>query len=38
VALTEPATELEVEVFGERVSAVVATEPLWDQKGERIRA
>jgi 4-methylaminobutanoate oxidase (formaldehyde-forming) len=38
LALTEPATELEVEVFGERVPAVVVTEPVWDPKGERIRA
>jgi glycine cleavage system aminomethyltransferase T/glycine/D-amino acid oxidase-like deaminating enzyme len=37
VALTEPATELEVEVFGDRVPTVVAIEPLWDPKGERIR-
>ena len=31
-------TTLEIEVFGERVAAVVADEPLWDPKGERIRA
>ena len=33
-----PGTTLEVEVFGERVPAVVADEPLWDPKGERIRS
>ena len=33
-----PGTAFEVEVFGERVPAVVADEPLWDPKGERIRA
>jgi 4-methylaminobutanoate oxidase (formaldehyde-forming) len=31
-------TELAVEVFGQWVPAVVAPEPLWDPKGERIRA
>ncbi len=38
VALAEPGTACEVEVFGERVAATVATEPLWDPKGERIRS
>ena len=33
-----PGTAFQVEVFGERVPAVVADEPLWDPKGERIRA
>jgi 4-methylaminobutanoate oxidase (formaldehyde-forming) len=33
-----PGTALQVEVFGERVPAVVADEPLWDPKGARIRA
>jgi 4-methylaminobutanoate oxidase (formaldehyde-forming) len=31
-------TELEVELFGERITAVVARAPLWDQKGVRIKA
>ena len=31
-------TEVEVEIFGEWVSAVVAEEPLFDPSGERIRA
>jgi dimethylglycine oxidase len=30
-------TELEVEYFGDRVAARVASEPLWDPKGERLR-
>jgi len=34
--LTE-ASSLEVEVFGERVGATIAAEPLHDPKGERIR-
>ncbi|MEX2407146.1 MAG: glycine cleavage T C-terminal barrel domain-containing protein, partial [Actinomycetota bacterium] len=29
--------ELEVEYFGERLAARVASEPLWDPKGERLR-
>ena len=33
-----PGTAFEVEVFGERVPATVADEPLWDPKGERIRS
>lgn len=31
-------TQLEIELFGERIKAVVEREPLWDPKGERIRA
>jgi glycine cleavage system T protein len=31
-------TKLDVEVFGEHVMAEVTDEPLWDPKGERIRA
>ena len=31
-------TELEVELFGEWIGAVVARAPLWDPKGERIKA
>ena len=38
VDLAVPGTAVEVEVFGERVPAVVADEPLWDPKGERIRS
>jgi 4-methylaminobutanoate oxidase (formaldehyde-forming) len=38
VTIAEPGTSLEVEVFGERVGASVSEEPLWDPKGERIRA
>jgi 4-methylaminobutanoate oxidase (formaldehyde-forming) len=37
VGLTDAGTELSVEVFGERVAAVVADDPLYDPKGERIR-
>jgi Glycine cleavage T-protein C-terminal barrel domain len=32
-ALAEPGTSCQVEVFGERVPATVATEPLWDPTG-----
>jgi glycine cleavage system aminomethyltransferase T len=38
IELAEPGTELEIEVFGTWVPAEVAEEPLWDPKGERIRA
>jgi dimethylglycine oxidase len=31
-------TPVEVEYFGDRLAATVATEPLWDPKGERLRA
>jgi glycine cleavage system T protein len=31
-------TRLEVELFGERVGAEVVKEPLWDPKGERVKA
>jgi 4-methylaminobutanoate oxidase (formaldehyde-forming) len=31
-------TELEIEIFGERVKAQVTDEPLYDPKGEKIRA
>jgi dimethylglycine oxidase len=31
-------TALDVEIIGERIGAVVAREPLWDPKGERIKA
>ena len=33
-----PGTEVEVEIFGEWVAGEVALEPLFDPKGERIRA
>jgi glycine cleavage system aminomethyltransferase T len=33
----EPGRAIEVEIFGEWVPGEVATEPLWDPKGERIR-
>jgi 4-methylaminobutanoate oxidase (formaldehyde-forming) len=35
---TKVGTELEIEFFGEQVGAVVVQAPLWDPKGERIRA
>jgi 4-methylaminobutanoate oxidase (formaldehyde-forming) len=36
--LAEPGTALSLEVFGERVGAEVASEPLFDPKGDRIRS
>ncbi len=36
--LATPGTRTEVEVFGERIGAEIANEPLWDPKGERIRS
>ena len=33
-----PGTEVEVEIFGEWVGGEVAREPLFDPRGERIRA
>jgi 4-methylaminobutanoate oxidase (formaldehyde-forming) len=38
VELAAPGTSVEVEFFGEWVDGLVAAEPLWDPKGERIRA
>ena len=38
MALATPGTVCEVEVFGERVSAAVTADPLWDPKGARIRS
>jgi 4-methylaminobutanoate oxidase (formaldehyde-forming) len=38
VDYTKPGTELEIEFFGERVLAVVVRSPLYDPKGERIKA
>ena len=34
----EPGTEVAVEIFGRWVEGEVAAEPLFDPKGERIRA
>jgi 4-methylaminobutanoate oxidase (formaldehyde-forming) len=34
----EPGTAVEVEIFGRWVEGEVATEPLFDPKGERVRA
>ena len=36
--LTRPGTRLDVEVFGQSVGAEVRKDPLYDPKGERIRA
>jgi dimethylglycine oxidase len=38
VDLTVEGTPVEVEYFGDRLAATVAAEPLWDPKGERLRA
>jgi glycine cleavage system aminomethyltransferase T/glycine/D-amino acid oxidase-like deaminating enzyme len=38
VDLSTVGTPVEVEYFGERLAATVATEPLWDPVGERLRA
>jgi dimethylglycine dehydrogenase len=38
VDLAAAGTPLSVDVFGERVPAVVADDPLYDPKGERIRS
>jgi 4-methylaminobutanoate oxidase (formaldehyde-forming) len=38
VALAEVGSPVEVEVFGEWIGGTVAAEPLYDPKGERIRA
>jgi glycine cleavage system T protein len=37
IALADVGRPLEVEVFGERVGAEVAAEPLYDPRGERVR-
>jgi dimethylglycine oxidase len=37
-ALAVEGTPLEVEYFGERLAVTVAADPLWDPKGERLRA
>jgi glycine cleavage system aminomethyltransferase T len=36
--LVEPGTQVEVEIFGEWVPGEVASEPLYDPRGERLRA
>jgi dimethylglycine oxidase len=38
VDLAVEVTPVEVEYFGDRLAATVAAEPLWDPKGERLRA
>ena len=38
VDLAVEGTPVEVEYFGNRLAATVAAEPLWDPKGERLRA
>jgi glycine cleavage system aminomethyltransferase T/glycine/D-amino acid oxidase-like deaminating enzyme len=38
VDLAVEGTPVEVEYFGDRLAATVAAEPLWDPKGERLRA
>jgi 4-methylaminobutanoate oxidase (formaldehyde-forming) len=38
IALSQAGTRLEIEFFGEIVGAIVRQMPLWDPKGERIRA
>jgi hypothetical protein len=35
---TREGTTLEIEFFGEQARATVVKSPLWDPKGERIRA
>ena len=38
VTLAVEGTSVEVEYFGDRLAATVVAEPLWDPKGERLRA
>jgi glycine cleavage system aminomethyltransferase T len=38
IEYTKPGTQFKVEFFGEQVGAVVVQAPLWDPKGERIKA
>jgi glycine cleavage system aminomethyltransferase T len=38
IAYAAVGTELEIEIFGEQIAAVVEKEPLWDPNNERIRA
>jgi len=38
VECAQAGTRLAIEFFGEQVGATVVQSPLWDPKGERIRA
>jgi 4-methylaminobutanoate oxidase (formaldehyde-forming) len=38
IAQSPPGTRLEIDIFGEWVPAEVRPEPLYDPKGERVRA
>jgi 4-methylaminobutanoate oxidase (formaldehyde-forming) len=38
IDFTKVGTELEIEIFGERIPAIVERSPLYDPKGERIRS
>ena len=38
LSLAKPGTQLETELFGERIALTVEKEPLFDPKGERIKA
>ena len=38
VELADPGTSVAVEFFGEWVEGLVAAEPLWDPRGDRIRS
>ena len=38
LAYAEPGTRLAVDIFGDPVAAEVRAEPLYDPKGERVRA
>jgi 4-methylaminobutanoate oxidase (formaldehyde-forming) len=38
VALAEPGTEVEIDIFGDWVGGEIRADPLYDPKGERIRA
>jgi glycine cleavage system T protein len=37
-AVAEPGTQVEVEIFGQRVAGAIAAEPLYDREGARIRS
>jgi glycine cleavage system aminomethyltransferase T len=38
IDFTKVGTELEIEFFGERIPAIVERSPLYDPKGEKIKA
>lgn len=38
IEYSKPGTRLDIEFFGEKIGATVVQMPLWDPKGERIRA